>query len=256
LKLKFKFKFFRRVEKMSGTTFRQAGEQLDYTPASAVASGALVQRGLTVGHASRDIAASTLDALQVEGVIRVPKASATVFSVAGAAPVHWNSGTSLAVTTKGLLYLGSAVGGGADGDTYVDVKLNDACNDATVLKCLRVRATIAEVNAGLTLLPAIPGRSYRLHDAAMISIGGAAATATTVDILATQSASSVKLLAVAVAALTQNALVRAGATNATILAGGVSFVANDANTAVTLSKTGSNVATATHIDVLLWYSLE
>jgi len=241
---------------MSGTQFRQAGEQLDYTPASAVASGALVQRGLTVGHAPRPIAANQLDALQVEGVIRVPKASATVFSVAGAAPVYWNSGTSLAVTDKGRLFLGSAVGGGADGETFVDVKLNDAGNDATGLRCLRVRASIAEVNAGLTLLPAIAGRSYRLHDAAMIAIGGAAATATTIDIIGTQAASAVKLLAVAVAALTQNTLVRAGATNATILAGGVSFVANDANTAITLGKTGSNVATATHIDVLLWYAVE
>ena len=91
-------------------------------------------------------------------------------------------------------------------------------------------------------------------DCALISIGGAAATATTVDILATQT-TAVKLLAAAVAGLTQNTLLRAGATNATILADGASFVANDVNTAITIGKTGSNVATATHIDVLLTYKM-
>lgn len=121
------------------------------------------------------------------------------------------------------------------------------------LKQQRTRATIAQVNAGLVLLPACPGVKWRLVDVSLISIGGAVGAATTVDITATQSGSSVKLLAAAVAALTQNTLLRAGATNATILAGGVSFVANDANTAVSISKTGSTATTATHVDVLLTY---
>lgn len=119
----------------------------------------------------------------------------------------------------------------------------------------RYRKTIAEVNAGATLLSALPGWKYRLHDAAMISIGGAVGAADTVDILGTQSASGVKLLAVAIAALTQNALVRAGAANATILAGGVSFVDNDVNTAITIGKTGATATTATHVDFLISFAL-
>jgi hypothetical protein len=92
---------------------------------------------------------------------------------------------------------------------------------------------------------------------AMIAIGGNAATATSVDILGTQSASSVKLMDGRVAGLTQSTLLRAGtATNGLILADGASFVANDVNTAITIAKTGSNLATATHIDVLLTYSIE
>jgi hypothetical protein len=125
-----------------------------------------------------------------------------------------------------------------------------------MLQHTRQRFTVAQVNAGATVLAAITGLKYRVADMALIAIGGAAATATTVDILSTQSASSVKLLAAAVAGLTQNTLLRAGAANATILAGGVSFVANDVNTEITISKTGSNVATATHIDVLLSYVIE
>lgn len=125
----------------------------------------------------------------------------------------------------------------------------------TALQAARVRTATADVNAGATLLPAVPGFKYRIQDITMISIGGAAATATTVDVLATQSASGVKLLAVAVAALTQSAVVRAGAANATVLADGASFVVNDTNTAITIGKTGSSLATATHIDVLINYVL-
>lgn len=122
----------------------------------------------------------------------------------------------------------------------------------------RFRATAAEVNAGKVLLPAVPGHAYRLVDAAMIAIGGAAQTATSVDLLGTQAALAVRPLVVAVAALTQNTLVRAGATNATILAAGASFTTLDANTSISVTKQsgGSNLATATHIDVLLSYVVE
>lgn len=121
---------------------------------------------------------------------------------------------------------------------------------------LRVRATIAEVNAGLTLLAAKTGVAYRINDMTMIAVGGAAGAATTVDILATQSAASVKLLATAIAALTRSAVVRAGAANATVLADGASFVRNDVGTAITLGKTGAALTTATHIDIILNYSVE
>src|SRR3970282_738944 len=75
---------------------------------------------------------------------------------------------------------------------------------------LRTRTTTANVNTGATLIPAVPGLKIRLTDMAMISIGGAAATATTVDIKATQGAASVKLFAVPVASLVQTAVVKPG----------------------------------------------
>jgi hypothetical protein len=55
---------------------------------------------------------------------------------------------------------------------------------------LRVRASTAQVNAGLVVLPALPGFGYRIIDAAMIAIGGAAATATSVDLLGTKAAAA------------------------------------------------------------------
>lgn len=131
-----------------------------------------------------------------------------------------------------------------------------ALDDSSSAKVFRGRFTAAQVNAGADILPALPGKRYRVHDMALTAIGGNAATATSVDIRGTQSASSVNLLAAAVAGLTQNTLLRAGATNAAILAGGVSFVANDANTAVRIDHTGSDLATATHVDVLMNYTIE
>jgi len=120
----------------------------------------------------------------------------------------------------------------------------------------RVRATIAQVNAGLELLPALAGYTYRMIDCQAISVGGAAAAVTTVDILGTQAAASVKLAAFAQASLTQSAALRPGIAGTAVLADGASFAACDANTAITLGKTGSAVTTATHIDIELTYALE
>lgn len=120
----------------------------------------------------------------------------------------------------------------------------------------RFRTTIANVNAGATLLPAVAGFQYRLVDAFAIAIGGAAGTVTTVDILGTQSSSSATLVAFAQASLTQSTVLRAGASGAAVLADGASFVACDANTAITIGKTGSAIDTATHIDVVLTYSVD
>lgn len=127
-------------------------------------------------------------------------------------------------------------------------------NDGAMV--FRQRFTAAQINAGATLLPALPNAAYRVHDMALIAIGGAAAGATDVRILATQSAASAALLAAAVAGLTQNTLLRGGAANAAILAGGLSFVANDRNTAITVGKTGGSLTGATDIDVLILYAIE
>ncbi|MFN7194895.1 MAG: hypothetical protein ACK5UV_00220, partial [bacterium] len=45
----------------------------------------------------------------------------------------------------------------------------------------RQRFTIAEINAGATLLPAISGKSYRMIGCKAIAVGGAAGAVTTVD---------------------------------------------------------------------------
>jgi hypothetical protein len=121
---------------------------------------------------------------------------------------------------------------------------------------LRQRVLVADVNAGLVLLAPQPNLIYRLQDVALIAIGGAASGATDVRILATQSAASAALLIAAIAGLTQNTLLRAGAANAAILAAGASFIRNDVNTGISIGKTGGALATATAIDVLMEFTVE
>lgn len=123
---------------------------------------------------------------------------------------------------------------------------------------LRTRATTAQVNAGLELLPTLAGYKYRMVDCTLIAIGGAAATATSIDIVATQGGSAIRPIVAAVAALTRSAVVKPNSANVTVLADGASFSAFDENTAVYVSKqaAGSNLATATHIDVILTYVIE
>lgn len=121
------------------------------------------------------------------------------------------------------------------------------------IRSVRKRLTIAQVNAGATLVTAIAGVQFRMVDCQAIAVGGAAGAVTTVDILATQAAASVKLAAFAQASLTQSTVLRPGIAGTTVLADGASFAANDANTAITVNKTGAAVTTATHIDVQITY---
>ncbi len=146
-----------------------------------------------------------------------------------------------------------------DAASYVRkaISVADVLAGVGVVRSVRMRLTIAQVNAGATLVAA-PGAGYalRLVDARAISVGGAAGAVTTVDVLGTQAASSVKLAAFAQASLTQSAVLKAGGTGAAVLADGASFATNDANTAITAGKTNSDVTTATHIDFLLEYAVE
>ena len=121
---------------------------------------------------------------------------------------------------------------------------------------VRQRFTIAQVNAGATLLPPIAEFKYRMRRCKAIAIGGAAAAVTSVDVLATQSSAVVKLVAFAQASLTQGAVVRDGESGATVLANGASYFANDENTAITIAKTGLDITGATHIDVGFSYDFE
>jgi hypothetical protein len=127
---------------------------------------------------------------------------------------------------------------------------------AAAVQNIRTRFTIAEVNAGATVLAAVPGFKYRMVACKAISVGGAAAAVTTVDVLGTQSASGVKLVAYAQANLTQSTVLVDGGTGGTVLADGASYATNDVNTAITVGKTGASVTTATHIDIIFSYVVE
>lgn len=120
----------------------------------------------------------------------------------------------------------------------------------------RVRVTVAQLNAGLTVLAAIPGLKYRIVDYKLVAVGGNATTATSVNVRGTRAAGVVELLVVAIAALTRSAVVRAGAANAVVLADGASFTVLDVNTAVTIITVGTAMTVLTDLDVELQYVLE
>ncbi len=126
----------------------------------------------------------------------------------------------------------------------------------TMTQAVYTRSTAAEVNAGKTLVAAVSGMKHRLVDFTMIAIGGNAATATHVNLLGTRSSASVTLAAVAVAGLTRSAVVKPENANVAVVADGASFTALDANTAITISSTTNNLATATHIDTIIVYACE
>lgn len=130
--------------------------------------------------------------------------------------------------------------------------------DGTIVYQKRARVAVADIasGSGAEVLPAIAGYKYRLVAAKAIAIGGSAAAVTTVDLVGTLSASTRKLVAWAQASLTQSAVLREGGTGATVLADGASYTANDANSAITLGRTGSAITTATHIDVVVEYAIE
>jgi len=118
----------------------------------------------------------------------------------------------------------------------------------------RHRVTIAEINAGHEVLPAIAGRTYRVIDVVAIAYGGAAGTVTTVDVLGTQAAGGVKLFTFAQADLTQSAVLTLA--DATVQADGASFTACDAASAITIGKTGGDIDTATGVDFIITYVIE
>lgn len=123
------------------------------------------------------------------------------------------------------------------------------------VRCVRQRFTIAQINAGATVLPAVPGYSYRMVDAYAIAVGGNVGGTTGVDLTGTLSTSR-KLVAFKTAGLTQSTMLRAGtATNGVLLADGASFTANDANTAITVIKDGNDLTTASHVDIAVVYEL-
>ena len=125
--------------------------------------------------------------------------------------------------------------------------------DFGIAKSQRTRVTLAQMNAGFTLLPARAGVRWRLVDAVVVAIGGNATTGTSVNIIGTRAGSAVQLLVAAIAALTRSALVRIGAANAVILADGASFTQLDANTAVTCITVGTAMTVSTNFDVILTY---
>lgn len=238
-----------------GTTFISEGCVAEYTaPSGGVTVNIPVLIGGVFVIPQVTAAATVVFAGYVDGIHTLPKTISEGALVQGQ-PAFWDATNAKVTIDPGLgLSIGAINAAAGTSDTTCVVRLNGSALGGRV-HTIRKRFSIAQVNAGATLLPAITGLKYRMVSATAISVGGAAAAVTTVDILATLS-SSRKLVAFAQASLTQSTVLKDGGTGAAVLADGASYTANDISTAITVGKTGSDITTATSIDFSFTYSLE
>lgn len=238
-----------------GTIFVQPGCSMEFTaPSGGVTVNVPVLIGGLFVVPTVTAAATVRFNGLLEGVFTLPKATGEVWTEG--APAYWDVANARASFDSSVgQQIGAITAAALTGDTTGIVRLNEASLSGGVLT-IRKRLTIAAINAGATLLPAIPGAKYRLIDAFAIAVGGAVTSVTTVDILGVLATVSRKLVAFGQAALTQSALVRAGSAGGAILADGASFTANDAGAAVTANITGSAITVATNVDFTLLYAIE
>jgi predicted RecA/RadA family phage recombinase len=236
------------------TTYQQPGDCLTFTaPTGGVTSGTpIVIGGRFVIPTTTAAAGATFEGMLV-GVHRLPKTGSQPWSEGQ--KIYWDAANTRSDSDPTLgIFIGhaaSSVGSGS-GETTGAVSLLGYGPVGEVFH-VRKRFTVAQVNAGVTLVPAVPGRKVRMIDAAVIATGGAASQP--LSILATATTSR-KLVACAAAQLLQSAVLRAGATGAAVLGDGASFTANDVNTAVTVAKDSTDVATATGLDVSFTFALD
>jgi hypothetical protein len=127
---------------------------------------------------------------------------------------------------------------------------------------LRTRVTLAEMNAGKTLLGAAAGVAYRVNDVKVIAIGGAAAAtadATGVALYGTKAGTATAIYTALLAALTENAVCQVNTTDTSVPNAGALYTANDQNTALTCKSVSAgafDLITTTHFDILLSYCVE
>ena len=112
--------------------------------------------------------------------------------------------------------------------------------------------TIAEINAGHTIVTVPAARQFRLVDVTAIAYGGACAAVTTVDL----KAGAIFLATYAQVNLAQSTQLRTNSTGVTTLADGASYTAQTAGDDVTVNKTGADVTTCTGVRFVLSYALE
>jgi hypothetical protein len=114
------------------------------------------------------------------------------------------------------------------------------------------KLTVAQINAGITVVAAEPGLTIKATDFYMKAIGGAVGAVTTIDIKDT-AASPVTVGTCAQAQLTENAILRAGATGTVHTNLGEALTAGKGLQVV---KNGSDITTATHVIVCIDYIRE
>jgi predicted RecA/RadA family phage recombinase len=239
-----------------GTSYLQPGYVLEFTaPTGGVTKGVPVLiGGLFV--VPTDTVAATLPFRGATGGVHTLTKLAGEGALGEGQPVYWDvANARFSIDHTVGLPIGSLTAAALTGDTSAPVRLNGFSLGGRMFT-FRKRLAIATINAGATLLPAIPGVKYRICDAFAIAVGGAVTSNTTVDLKGVQATVAQKLVAFTQASLTQSAMVRAGSAGGTLLADGASFAQCDVNTAITIANTGAAITVATSVDVEFTYAIE
>lgn len=146
--------------------YRGDGDCVDFTPATAVSAGQVVQLpDGRCGVAPRDIAAGDLGSVQVCGLVRLDKTASIVILAGGR--VFWdasaNTATFRTVNDKDF-YCGVAAADAASAATYVDVYLNrQQQNTIDALNGPSLSVATGTAAAGGFGLPAVYGGSLGLR---------------------------------------------------------------------------------------------
>lgn len=237
----------------------QPGHVMTFTvPAAGVVSGGGYMIGALFTIATTTVAFASGATFEgaLDGVWTLPKTTGEGALVEGQAAFWDVTNAKISIdSTVGHVPIGTVAAAALTGDTTAVVRLS-AVSSAGAVMNIRKRFTVAQVNAGATLVPALAGIAYRMIACNAIAVGGAAGAVTTVDVIGTLSASTRKLVAYAQVSLLQSVVLKDGGTGAAVLADGASYTKNDASAAIAVGKTGGDVTTATHIDFNLTYALE
>jgi len=105
--------------------FVHDGNAVDYTPASDVAAGDVIQQEDLIAVAKRDIPAGTLGALHPTGVFDIPKNTGAGEDIPAGLLLYWDDTNKVAAKppASGNKILGKAVVAAADTDETVRVRL-------------------------------------------------------------------------------------------------------------------------------------
>jgi len=122
---------------------RQTGDNLDYTPGSAVEAGDVVISNDQAGVVQTDLAANELGSIRVRGVVEFKKDAS---AISAGDPVYWdNDGTEAGGTTGG-----AATGTVGSGNFFIGRALEAAGTAVNVVDVALNSIGAADANADLT----------------------------------------------------------------------------------------------------------
>jgi hypothetical protein len=185
-----------------------------------------------------------------------------IYTEQGGAKQVVSSGGEIELQSGGALDLQSGATATMAGTTNVTGTMNVTGTlkkdgvDVTAKQVFSVfhNVTVAEVNAGHELLPAITGRQYKIIGYYIKALGGAAGTATAL-VIGDGASPVVAVVTANVAALTENAEVGSFGTVSNVTKGAGFCTALTVSQAVNVTKTGSTMDTVVSFDILLLYQI-